>query len=393
MKHSTVSGEVSEDWRLGGFGLYIHWPYCLSKCPYCDFNSHVAGKIDQDEWARRYEEEIRALAEETEGRVLNSIYFGGGTPSLMPGATVDRILQTIRQSWSLANDCEITLEANPGAVDADRFASYRDAGIERLSIGVQALNQEDLRRLGRLHSVDEALHAVALAKSIFSRTNFDLIYARQGQSLTDWKEELTQALEMEPDHLSLYQLTIEEGTVFAQRHARGQLNGLPDEGLAVDMFNLTQELCASAGLSAYEVSNHARPGYESRHNMIYWTGGDYGGIGPGAHGRLTLDGQRWATEATRDPSRWLAQRPKPTRESGHALTGREQAVEYILMGLRLASGISLARLASLDPHTLSETGLREMIDLGMLETQDDRVATTHQGRLLLNQVIEQLIQA
>lgn len=379
------------EWRQGGFGLYIHWPYCLSKCPYCDFNSHVASKVDHARWEERYAEEIRALASQTEGRVLNSIYFGGGTPSLMPGATVDRILRAIRESWSMANDCEITLEANPGAVDADRFASYRDAGIERLSIGVQALNQDDLRRLGRRHTVDEALAAINLARSIFSRINFDLIYARQGQSLENWRRELSQALEMQPDHLSLYQLTIEEGTVFAQRHALGQLSGLPDEGLAVDMFNLTQELCAGAGLRAYEVSNHARPGHESRHNMIYWTGGDYGGIGPGAHGRLTLDGRRWATVATRNPSDWLTEQPRPVSETGQALSPKEQAIEYVLMGLRLETGISVSRLSRMDSEALSRQGLNEMSELGMIEMHDDRIAATPQGRLLLNQVIEKLL--
>jgi len=393
VKHSAESGLAMEDWRHGGFGLYIHWPYCLSKCPYCDFNSHVANRIDHARWAERYEEDIRALASETEGRVLNSVYFGGGTPSLMPGAIVDRLLKIIRESWVMANDCEITLEANPGAVDADRFASYRDAGIDRLSIGVQALNQEDLRRLGRLHSVDEALAAIDLARSIFSRVNFDLIYARQGQTLEDWEEELSRALEMQPDHLSLYQLTIEDGTVFAQRHAQGRLRGLPDEGLAVDMFDLTQDLCCRAGLPAYEVSNHAQPGYESRHNMIYWTGGDYGGIGPGAHGRLTLGGRRWATVATRDPASWLRGVPRPTRGTGQALSPKEQAIEYVLMGLRLEAGISLSRLSDMDPGALSQTGLNEMIELGMIEVRNDQIAATPQGRLLLNQVIEKLLQA
>lgn len=393
MKHSTRPDLPPEDWRQGGFGLYIHWPYCLSKCPYCDFNSHVVTRIDHERWAERYKAEIRSLGEETEGRILSSIYFGGGTPSLMQGATVHQVMTTIRETWRLANDCEITLEANPGAVDAARFAEYRDAGIERLSIGVQALNQNDLKRLGRMHSVDEALSAIELARSIFSRVNFDLIYARQGQGTADWRDELSRALEMDPDHLSLYQLTVEEGTVFAQRFALGQLKGLPDEALAVDMFELTQELCEDAGLHAYEVSNHAKRGSESRHNMIYWTGGDYGGIGPGAHGRLTLGGQRYATEATRDPKQWLLEAPRRTGGRTQLLSPTEQGIEYVMMGLRLETGISRSRLAAMDPEALSPSGLDEMIEMGMVQTEGDRLSATRKGRLLLNQVIGKLLNA
>jgi len=373
------------------FGLYIHWPYCLSKCPYCDFNSHVANFIDQTQWADRYEAEIRKVGLNTGGRILDSIYFGGGTPSLMQGDTVHRIMAAIRETWPLSNNCEITLEANPGAIDAVRFRDYRDAGIERLSIGVQALNDHDLRRLGRLHGVEEALAAIALARATFRRVSFDLIYARQGQSLDNWRQELTSALEMGPDHLSLYQLTIEDGTVFAQRHAAGLLRGMPDEGLAVDMFNMTQELCSNAGLPAYEVSNHARPGAESRHNIIYWTAGDYAGIGPGAHGRLTLEGKRWATEAVRDPKLWLANNPQVPVESRQVLSRRDQGLEYVMMGLRLASGISLIKLEQIDPNALSPTGLSEMIDLGMVHLGSDRLRVTEKGRLLLNRVIEKLL--
>ncbi|HDR29144.1 radical SAM family heme chaperone HemW, partial [Rhodovulum sp.] len=286
---------AAEDWQAGGFGLYVHWPFCLSKCPYCDFNSHVAASIDMGEWQRAYLSEIRRIGAETGPRTLTSVFFGGGTPSLMAPDLVAAILDTVRATWPCANDMEVTLEANPGSVEAGRFAGYRDAGVGRVSLGVQALNDADLGRLGRLHSAAEARAAFDIARNTFERVSFDLIYARQDQLLADWQAELGQALALGVDHLSLYQLTIEPGTAFGDRHARGGLRGLPDDDRAADMYLATQEICAAAGLPAYEVSNHARPGAESRHNLIYWRYGDYAGIGPGAHGRLTLDGRRWAT--------------------------------------------------------------------------------------------------
>lgn len=397
MKHSPGSANgpdqtLTEDWRNSGFALYVHWPFCLSKCPYCDFNSHVAKPVDQGRWADRYLAEIRRLGEDTEGRILGSVYFGGGTPSLMEAETVDRIMAAIRGTWTLSNDCEITLEANPGAVDASRFSAYRNAGIDRVSIGVQALDDQDLRRLGRLHGAKEAHDAVSLARSIFPRVSFDLIYARQDQSLSQWRQELLRALDMGPDHLSLYQLTIEEGTVFAQRKASGHLRGLPDESLSVDMFEMTQALCAEVGLQAYEVSNHARPGEESRHNLIYWTAGDYIGIGPGAHGRLTRSGQRWATESIRQPKPWLDAVDHEGAEQRQALSPADQAAEYVMMGLRLTTGISLARLAALDAHALSASGIAEALDLGLVVMDKERLATTPKGRLLLNQVISKVLQ-
>ena len=263
-----------------GFGVYIHWPFCQSKCPYCDFNSHVSGGIDQSRWRAAYLAEIERLGFETEGRILDTIYFGGGTPSLMEPDLVGAILGKISATWRRSNDIEITLEANPSSVEAARFLGYRDAGVNRVSIGVQALDGADLLRLGRMHSVNEAIRAIEIGNSVFSRVNFDLIYARKDQTLQAWAAELATALSFGSSHLSLYQLTVEDGTVFQQRHAKGQLRGLPTEDLAADMFDLTQDLCGQAGIPAYEVSNHAGSGQESRHNMIYWRGGDFIGRDP-----------------------------------------------------------------------------------------------------------------
>ena len=258
----AVSSEprLIEDWRHGGFGLYIHWPFCAAKCPYCDFNSHVVRDIDQSVWAQAYEREIARVAAETEGRILNSVFFGGGTPSLMAPDTVTAVLEAVRSHWVFSNDVEITLEANPGSVEAGRFRGYADAGVNRISMGVQALNDADLKRLGRLHSVAEARAAFDIARSVFDRVSFDLIYARQDQGLAEWEVELSQALSMAVDHLSLYQLTVESGTAFGDRYKLGKLRGLPDEDLAADMYALTQDLCLASGFPGYEISNHARPG-------------------------------------------------------------------------------------------------------------------------------------
>ncbi len=289
---SLCGGAVlAEDWQQGGFGFYVHWPFCASKCPYCDFNSHVSAEIDESRWVRAYLREIDRYAAEVPERVLTSIFFGGGgTPSLMAPDTVSAILERIRAHWPVANDLEVTLEANPGSVEAGRFRGYADAGVNRVSVGVQALNDADLRRLGRLHTVEEALAALEIARNTFERVSFDLIYARQGQTLEEWRAELSGALEFAADHLSLYQLSIEPGTAFGDRYDAGKLRGLPDEDLSAEMYLLTQEMCETAGFHAYEVSNHAKPGAESRHNQIYWRYGDYAGIGPGAHSRLTVDG-------------------------------------------------------------------------------------------------------
>ena len=381
-----------DDWHNGGFGLYLHWPFCQSKCPYCDFNSHVAASIDQSRWKTAYLAEIDRLAEETQGRVLQSVFFGGGTPSLMDPDLVDAILARIRAAWPQSNDFEVTLEANPGSVEAGRFRGYADAGVNRISMGIQALNDADLRKLGRMHSVAEAKAAFDVARRAFDRVSFDLIYARQDQSLADWGTELREALSMAVDHLSLYQLTVEDGTAFGDRFAKGGLKGLPNEDLSADMYDMTQDICGEAGLPAYEVSNHAPAGMESRHNLIYWRGGDYIGIGPGAHGRLTLEGVRWATEAPRAPGDWLAR-----VTGGNAgelprdvVPGAERALEYMMMGLRLTEGIDLIRYRKLSGLSLNDNKINGLSDMGLLQPTAHGIAATAKGRLVLNAVIREL---
>ena len=382
-----------EDWRQGGFGLYLHWPFCQSKCPYCDFNSHVAARIDQGRWQRAYLAEIDRIGAETQGRVLNTVFFGGGTPSLMDPDLIAAVLDRVRATWTLANDWEVTLEANPGSVEAGRFRAYREAGVNRLSMGVQALNDLDLQRLGRLHSLDEALRAFATARESFERVSFDLIYARQDQTPEEWARELDRALGLAVDHLSLYQLTIEDGTAFGARHAAGGLRGLPNEGRSVALYEITQDRCSAAGMPAYEVSNHARVGAESRHNLIYWRGGDYAGIGPGAHGRLTLGGVRWATEALQMPEAWLerVEREGAGEVPRAAMTGPERAVEYLLMSLRLSEGSVLERFAALNGRPLDLAEVADLEGLGMVEVRAGRIVATAQGRMVLNAILRRLL--
>lgn len=382
-----------EDWRHAGFGLYLHWPFCQSKCPYCDFNSHVAARVDQSRWLTAFEAEIDRIGALTQGRILNSVFFGGGTPSLMEAGTVQGILDRVRATWTLANDVEITLEANPGSVEAARFEGYAKAGVNRVSLGIQSLDPDDLRRLGRAHSVDEARAAIAIAGSTFQRVSIDLIYARQNQTLAAWRDELNRALDFGTSHLSLYQLTIEDGTVFGQMQARNLLRGLPEEDLSADMFELTQEITSQAGRPAYEVSNHARSGDESRHNLIYWRMGDYAGIGPGAHGRLTLDSARFATEAERMPAAWLDRtlaRPG-SAESVARLASEDRATEYLMFALRLKEGASLGRFAALSGKPLAEARLAEMLDLGLLHRDGDLVRTTETGVMMLNGILRALL--
>ena len=382
-----------EDWREGGFGLYIHWPFCQSKCPYCDFNSHVSARIDQQAWATAYLSEIDRIAQETGTRLLNTVFFGGGTPSLMDPELVATLLERIRQRWTCANDLEVTLEANPGSVEAGRFRRFADAGVNRLSMGVQALNDTDLKRLGRLHSATDARRAFDIARSAFSRVSFDLIYARQHQSAEDWAKELHSALDMAVDHLSLYQLTIEPGTAFGARHAQGGLKGLPDDDMSADMYLMTQDICAAKDMPAYEISNHARPGAQSRHNLIYWRYGDYAGIGPGAHGRLTLGSTRYATQTPLAPQVWLDQ----VARLGHGETARapiplpEQALEYLMMCLRLREGVDLARYTRLSGAALPEQALKELRDQGLIQWDETRLAATDAGRPLLNAILRALI--
>ncbi|MCC5966965.1 MAG: coproporphyrinogen III oxidase [Natronohydrobacter sp.] len=382
-----------DDWQNGGFGLYIHWPFCQSKCPYCDFNSHVSAQIDQRAWETAYLSEIDRIAAQTENRLLNTVFFGGGTPSLMDPDLVATLITRIKTRWTPANDLEITLEANPGSVEAARFRAFADAGVNRISMGIQALNDTDLKRLGRLHSATEARKAFDIARDAFARVSFDLIYARQHQTPEDWAKELREALSMAVDHLSLYQLTIEQGTAFGARHAAGGLKGLPDDDIAADMYLLTQEICAAHDMPAYEVSNHARDGAQSRHNLIYWRYGDYAGIGPGAHGRLTLNGTRTATSTPLMPQTWLDQ----VNTLGHGETVREvipteeQAVEYLMMSLRLREGTDIQRYQQLAGESLPAARIADLVDQGFLTRSDTHIATTDQGRPVLNALIRALM--
>ncbi len=384
---------MTEDWQEGGFGLYIHWPFCQAKCPYCDFNSHVSATIDQTAWAAAYEDEIARVSAEVPGRVVQSVFFGGGTPSLMDAGTVARVMKAIRKGWSLANDVEVTLEANPTSVEAARLAGYRQAGVNRVSLGVQALDHGHLKRLGRLHSVTEALKALETARTHFDRVSIDLMYGLQDQSLTSWEHDLQRAVGFGTTHLSLYQLTIEPETAFGARFAAGKLPGLPDEGLSEAFFETTRQICAAAGFAQYEVSNFAKDGSGSRHNLIYWRAGDYAGIGPGAHGRLTLGGTKYATVAKRVPGDWL--KAVAVRGSGEeprvAIPKEEQATEYLMMSLRLSEGLDLARYERLAGSPLQREALSSLIDLGLVTCEGGRVRATSRGQLLLNPVIGRLI--
>ncbi|TRD22780.1 radical SAM family heme chaperone HemW [Palleronia caenipelagi] len=367
-------------------GLYVHWPFCQAKCPYCDFNSHVVARVDQSRWAQALVTEIERYGAALPGARVKTIFFGGGTPSLMRPQTVEAVIAAAQRVWTLANDAEITLEANPTSVEADRFTGYRIAGVNRVSLGVQALNDTDLKRLGRLHDSKGALRALEVARTCFDRVSFDLIYARQFQTLENWRSELNEALGMAPDHLSLYQLTIEQGTAFGDRANHGRLPGLPGEDLAADMWDVTQEMTTNAGLPAYEVSNHAQPGAESRHNLIYWRGGDYVGIGPGAHGRVLQDGTRFATEAERIPAKWIAQ-----IESGDApdiqtaMKSSEILEERIMMGLRLSEGIPASLLKDYFRK------LNSLTDLELVEVTENHVRATSTGRPLLNAILRDIL--
>lgn len=383
---------MTEDWRQGGFGLYIHWPFCEAKCPYCDFNSHVSRAIDQRAWRDAYLTELERGAAQTQGRVLNAVFFGGGTPSLMDPDVVADVIAAIRRLWPTANDLEITLEANPGSVEADRFAAFRQAGVNRISMGIQALNDADLKRLGRIHTVDEGLAAFDIARNTFERVSFDLIYGRQNQSLPDWQTELKQALSLAIDHMSLYQLTIEQGTAFGDRYAVGKLRGLPSDDLGADMYAATQDICGEMGMPSYEVSNHARDGAQSRHNLIYWRYGDYLGIGPGAHGRLTQNGNRFATECFSNPKRWLdAAASGATEKPRELLTTEDQGSEFLMMGLRLKEGVDLRRYEALSGAPLSTKKITQMQDIGMISRDKDQLYVTDQGFMVLNAILAELL--
>ncbi|MDQ2079292.1 radical SAM family heme chaperone HemW [Xanthobacteraceae bacterium Astr-EGSB] len=375
------------------FGVYIHWPFCLSKCPYCDFNSHVRrGGIDEERFAAAVAAEIAATAARIPGRTVDTIFFGGGTPSLMKPQTVGAILDAIGRHWTIAPAAEINLEANPTSVEATRFAGYRAAGVNRVSLGVQALDDPALKNLGRTHTADEALAAIAIARKNFERYSFDLIYARPGQTVAAWRAELARAIAEAAEHLSLYQLTIEPETPFYALHEAGKLV-IPDDDAGRALFDATQEECARAGLPAYEVSNHARTGAECRHNLVYWRYGEYAGIGPGAHGRLLIDRVRHATATEKNPEQWLAR----VETHGHglvvddALTRDEQADEFLLMGLRLTEGIDPARFQALSGRPLDPGRVADLLGVGFVEkTRDKHLRVTPAGFPILDAVVADL---
>jgi len=375
-----------------GFGVYIHWPFCAAKCPYCDFNSHVRHQPpDQPRFAAALAREIARTAERAPGRTVTSIFLGGGTPSLMEPATVGAILDAVGKGWSIDSDVEVTLEANPSSVEADRFRGYRAAGVNRVSLGVQALNDRDLKFLGRLHNTKQALAAIEIARATFPRLSFDLIYARPGQTPDMWQAELGEALKLAADHLSLYQLTIEEGTPFFALHRAGKI-ATPDEDTSAALYAVTHETCDAAGMPAYEISNHARPGAECRHNLVYWRYGEYAGIGPGAHGRLKLADGRHATSAERIPEAWLEKVDSwgDGLVVDDLLNQEEEGDELLLMGLRLAEGIDLERYERLSGRTLDPRRLTDLLAHGMVERAGERVRATRAGFFVLDAVVADL---
>ena len=375
------------------FGVYVHWPFCLSKCPYCDFNSHVRhAQIDEARFVRAFAREIETTAARIPGRTVSSIFLGGGTPSLMAPETVGAVLDAIGKAWRVADDVEITLEANPTSVEATRFKGYRAAGVNRVSLGVQALDDASLKMLGRLHSAREALDAVAIARGTFERSSFDLIYACPDQTPKMWADELELAITEAAEHLSLYQLTIEEGTPFFGLHAAGKLK-TPDEATARALYDVTQEVCNRHGLAAYEISNHARAGAECRHNLVYWRGEEYAGIGPGAHGRIDVDGARHATATEKRPESWLMR----VEASGHGLitddclNREERADEFLLMGLRLAEGIDPKRYAALAGRPLDADRIAALRDEGAITIDaSGRLRVTQAGFPVLDAVVADL---
>jgi putative oxygen-independent coproporphyrinogen III oxidase len=374
------------------FGLYVHWPFCRAKCPYCDFNSHVRhAPVDAMGFASLLARELAWFSEVTQGRTVKSIFFGGGTPSLMPPAAVGRVLDAASALWPIAADVEITLEANPTSIEAENFRGYRIAGVNRVSVGVQALHDEDLKALGRQHTAAEALAAFRLAAQVFPRVSFDMIYARPGQTAAQWQAELAAALAEQQGHMSLYQLTIEPGTAYFDLHARGALAMIEDER-AADLYDITQELTAAAGLQAYEVSNHAAPGQESRHNLLYWRYGDYAGVGPGAHSRIGRGMARQALVAEHHPETWR----DLVAKQGHGIVTRaavpppDQASEYLLMGLRISEGIDLDRYATLAGREIDSGKIEGLTSLGLVRRDGQRLLATRDGRKLLNAVIADL---
>ena len=375
------------------FGVYVHWPFCASKCPYCDFNSHVhRGPFDEQAYVAAYEREIAHAASLTSGRVVQSIFFGGGTPSLMSPWAVEKIIDSIARHWTVEPKAEITLEANPTSVEVERFKGFRSAGINRVSLGVQSLRPQPLAELGRRHTVEEAVAAVRIAQSVFDRSSFDLIYGRPNQTLEDWEDELKEGLWLAQGHISLYMLTIEQGTRYFDLHKAGKLI-MPDEDLAADFYELTQDLTAQAGMPAYEISNHARPGQESEHNLLYWRYGEYAGIGPGAHGRLLINNQRHATATEKMPFDWQ----KKVVSNGHGLvtddvlTWEEQGDEFLVMGLRLREGISPQRFTALSGRKINQRQIDDLKGYGFVETlPNGNIRVTDRGWPVLDAVVADL---
>jgi putative oxygen-independent coproporphyrinogen III oxidase len=389
----TRNAALLPDTGEPGFGVYVHWPFCAAKCPYCDFNSHVRHQpVDQERFTAAFLKEMATMRQLSGPKTVTSVFLGGGTPSLMNPSTVAAILDGIAKEWHMPDGIEITMEANPSSVEAERFRGYRAAGVNRVSLGVQALNDRDLKFLGRLHDVEDALKAIKLARDIFPRMSFDLIYARPKQTVEEWERELREAISYAVDHLSLYQLTIEEGTPFYGLHKMGKLI-VPDDDQSALLYEATQDITASEGMPAYEVSNHARPGAESRHNLTYWRYGDYAGIGPGAHGRLTRGSIKLATATERKPETWL----DLVERDGHGVLDQEQlgydeqADELLLMGLRLTEGVDLARwqqLSGRDPDPKREEFLLEH---GFIERiGNSRLRCTPSGMLILDSVVADL---
>lgn len=376
-----------------GFGIYIHWPFCEAKCPYCDFNSHVRhGGVTQKDYVEAYRREIAYFADLTKGKQVTSMFFGGGTPSLMEPETLDALVREVRNNWDVMEGAEISMEANPSSVEAERFEAYRASGINRLSIGVQSLKDVDLKFLGRLHDVEQAINAVEIARATFPRISFDLIYARPGQSEKDWEDELNLAIDYAADHLSLYQLTIEPDTPFQKLFDAGKLVP-PDHNHARALYEITQDVCNARGLPAYEISNHAKVGSESLHNLTYWRYGDYAGIGPGAHSRLTLDGERTGFAVESYPETWL----KEVEAKGHGiwnvevLNEEQTGDEMLLMGLRLKEGISISRYETLSGMTIEDKQIEDLIGDGMLEKlSDDIIRVSREGWFVLDAVVADL---
>ncbi len=385
--------DLNKDDGTPGFGVYVHWPFCAAKCPYCDFNSHVRHKaIDQPRFAAAFEREIAHMAAMQPSRDVTSVFLGGGTPSLMEPETVERILNAISNAWNMPDGIEITLEANPTSVEANRFRGYRAAGVNRVSLGVQSLVDDELKMLGRLHSAQEAISAIGLARDIFPRLSFDLIYARPNQTIEQWTGELEQAIDLAADHLSLYQLTIEQGTPFFELHRAGKLK-VPDSEQAATLYEVTQDITSAHGLPAYEISNHAKPGSESRHNLSYWRFGTWAGVGPGAHGRLSMNDGRHALSTELHPETWL----EKVEAQGHGLieddvlTTEDFGDEMLVMGLRLKEGFDLSRYTQETGTALDENRITGLVELGMIERMDSgRIRATPQGALVLDAVIADL---